>query len=42
MASYLGICTGYLELFLYRGVKPLVVFDDFLLPAKFSKQERKR
>jgi len=41
--SYLGICTGYLELLLRRGVKPFVVFDGFPLPAKLNEQqERKR
>lgn len=40
--SYLGICTGYLELLLRRGVKPFVVFDGFPLPAKRNEQEERK
>jgi len=40
--SYLGICTGYLELLLRRGVKPFVVFDGFPLPAKLNEQEERK
>ena len=32
--SYLGICTGYLELLLRHGVKPFVVFDGFPFPQR--------
>ena len=41
--SYVGICNGYLDLLLRHGVKPIVVFDGFPLPAKDDERaQRKR
>jgi len=40
--SHLGICMGYLELLLRRGVKPFVVFGGFPLPAKLNEQEERK
>lgn len=41
--SYVDICNGYLDLLLRHGVKPIVIFDGFPLPAKDDERaERKR
>lgn len=41
--SYVGICNGHLDLLLRHGVKPIVVFDGFPLPAKDDERaQRKR